>query len=83
MLPRFYFDVREGARVSRDDVGLDLESLDIAEGEAIRAAADISRDSLPKGRASEFMVEVRDEHGQQVLIVAMSMMVRRIDLTHL
>jgi hypothetical protein len=69
MLPRFYFDVREGARVSRDDVGLDLESLDIAQGEAIRAAADISRDSLPRGRASEVMV-------------AVSMMVRRIDLTH-
>jgi hypothetical protein len=79
-LPRFYFDVREGARVSRDDIGRDLESLDVAEGEAIRAAADISHESLPRDRASEIMVEVRDEHGQQVLIVAVSMSVRRIDL---
>jgi hypothetical protein len=82
MLPRFYFDVREGARVSRDDVGLELESLDAAETEAIRAAAGISHDSLPRNRASEIMVEVRDEQSQQVIIVAVSMTVRRVDLAH-
>jgi hypothetical protein len=78
---RFYFDVREGARVTRDEIGLDLESLDVAEAEAIRAAAGISRDSLPRGCASEIMVQVRDERGEQVIIVALSMTVRRIDLT--
>jgi hypothetical protein len=80
-VPRFYFDVREGAQVTRDDVGLDLESLDAAEAEAIRAAAGISRESLSRGRASEIMVQVRDELGEQVIIVAISMTVRRIDLS--
>ena len=80
-MPRFYFDVREGAQVTRDDDGLDLESLDAAETEAICAAAEISRESLPRARASEIMVQVRDERGEQIIIVAISMTVRRIDLS--
>jgi hypothetical protein len=80
-VPRFYFDVREGAQVTRDDVGLDLESLDAAEAEAIRSAAEISRESMPSARASEIMVQVRDERGEQIIIVAISMTVRRMDLS--
>ena len=81
-MPRFYFDVREGAQVTCDEIGLDLETLDVAEAEAIRAAAGISRDSLPGGNASEIMVQVRDKRCEQIIIVVISMTVRRIDLTH-
>jgi hypothetical protein len=58
-----------------------LESLDAAEAEAIRSAAEISRESMPSARASEIMVQVRDERGEQIIIVAISMTVRRMDLS--
>jgi len=48
-VPRFYFDVREGARFVPDDEGLEFEDLDVAEREAAETAAQIGRDELPKG----------------------------------
>jgi hypothetical protein len=81
-LPRFYFDVLDGDSFSCDDEGLQLESLNVAEDEAILTAVQIGRDCLPKRLSPELCVRVRDEHGQPVLTVAVSMMVRRIDLVH-
>jgi hypothetical protein len=79
-VPRFYYDVWDGGWITHDEVGLELESLEAAEDEAIRGIAGISYDSLWWNRASDILVEVRDEHGQQVLAVAVSMTVRRTDL---
>ena len=76
-MPHFYFDVREGDSFTRDTEGLELESLDAAEYEAAKSAAEIGRDPLAKGRYREVMVGVRDEHGERVLTVTVSMTVRR------
>jgi hypothetical protein len=76
-VPRFYFDVREGARFTSDDAGLELDSLDAAEYEAACGAAEIGRDQLPKGDIQDITVEVRDEQGQQVMTVKVSMEVCR------
>jgi hypothetical protein len=81
-MPRFYFDVREGPQFTPDNEGLEFNSLDAAEYEAARAAAEIGREDLPKGKASEVTVEVRDEHGQRVLTVAVAMTVRRMNPAH-
>ena len=81
-MPRFYFDVLDGDSFIHDDTGFQLVSLDVAEDEAIRAAAEIGRDSLPKRLSAEVCVRVRDEHGHSVLSVAVSMTVRRMDLAH-
>jgi hypothetical protein len=78
-VPRFYFDVREGASFTPDDEGLELDSLDAAEREAATAAADIGRDRLPKGDAREVTVEVTNEHRQRVLTVTISMEIHRVE----
>ena len=75
---RFYFDVREGSRFIPDDKGLEFDSLDAAEREAAEAAAAIGRDELPKGGVRDVAVEVRNEHGQRVLTVAISMHIDRV-----
>ena len=75
-MPRFYFDVSTGDDITRDDEGLDLASLEDVEREAKRGATDMSRDCLPDG-CSEISVQVRDEHGERVLTVTVSMTVRR------
>ena len=76
-MPRFYFDVLEGNSLTRDEEGFQFVSLNIAEVEAIRAASEIGHNSLPKRRSSEIGVQVRDEHGEAVLSVTVSMTVRR------
>lgn len=76
-MSRFYFDVREGETLTQDQEGLDLADLDAAEREAVHAAAEIGNDTLPKRYAPEVCVEVRDEHGQHVLSVAVTMSVER------
>ncbi len=78
-MSRFYFDVREGARFTPDDEGLEFASLDAAEREAATAAAEIGRDRLPKGDAREVTVELRNEHRQRVLTVMVSMEINRVD----
>ena len=78
-MPRFYFDVREGARFIPDEEGLELDSLDAAEVAAAEGAAEIGRDRLPKGDTRDVTVEVRNEHGQRVLTVTVSMEIDRVD----
>jgi hypothetical protein len=76
-MARYYFDVREGDRVTRDDAGLELESLEAAEREAIRTTIGIGQDSLPRGHASEIEVQVKNDDGFLLLSVTMSLTVRR------
>jgi hypothetical protein len=77
-LPRFYFDVREGARFTPDDEGLEFTSMDVAEHQAACAAAEIGRERLPKGDGREVTVEVKNEHHQRVLTIKVSMEVDRV-----
>jgi len=78
-VPRFYFDVREGAKFIPDEEGLEFDSFETAEREAAIAAAEIGRDQLPKGDAREVTVEIRNEHRQRVLTVTVSMEIHRVD----
>ena len=78
-MPQFYFDVREGARFTPDDEGLEFTSLDVAEHQAACAAAEIGRDLLPKGTAREVTIEVKNEHRQRVLTIRVSMEIDRVD----
>ncbi|MFL4994616.1 MAG: DUF6894 family protein [Microvirga sp.] len=78
-MPRFYFDVRDGPRFFADDEGRELDSLDAAEREAVTAAAQIGRDRLAKGDARAVTVEVRNEHGQWVLTVTVSVELHRVE----
>jgi hypothetical protein len=77
-MPRFYFDIREGATFIPDDDGLEFPDLDAAEREAAEAAAAIGRDRLPNGDTREVVMEVRNEHRQRVLTLRVSMQVERV-----
>ena len=77
-MPRFYFDIREGARFAPDDEGIEFPDFDAAEREAAEAAASIGRDLLPRGDAREVTIEVPNEHRQRVLTVTVSMHIDRV-----
>ncbi len=78
-MPRYYLDLREGEILVSDEEGLEFDSLDAAEYETARTAAQIWWDRLSKGNPRDITVEVRNEHGQQVLTATISMRVRRVD----
>ena len=78
-MPRFYFDVREGAKFTPDNGGLEFDSLDVAERAAAELAAEFGRDRLPKGEARAITVELSNEHRQRVLTVTVSMEVNRVE----
>jgi hypothetical protein len=78
-VPRFYFDVREGASFTPDNEGLEFDNLDAAERAAAELAAEIGRDWLPKGETRVVTVELRDERRQRVLTVRVSMEIDRVD----
>jgi len=76
-MPRYYFDLREGETFAPDKDGQEFADLDSAEYEAACTAAQIGRERLPASEAREITIEVRDEHGQQMLAVTVSMTITR------
>ncbi len=78
-MPCFYFDVRDGVSFTPDEVGREFDSLETAERAAAKAAAEIGRDQLPNGDARKVTVEVRNEQGQWVLTVAVTLEVQRVE----
>jgi hypothetical protein len=76
-MPHFYFDVREEDRVTPDEVGVELESVEASEREAIRRVTGISQERLSKGITSEIEVQVKDHEGFLLLTVTVSVVVRR------
>ena len=74
----FYFDVRKGERLIPDDGdGLELPDLAAVEREATEAATEIARDFLWKAKAGHITVAVRNEQGDQVMTVTVSVLIDR------
>jgi hypothetical protein len=78
VMPRFYFDIREGSRFVLEEEGIKFPDLDAAEQEAAIAAAEIARSRLARGDARFVTIEVRNEHGQRVLTVRVTMEIDRV-----
>jgi hypothetical protein len=72
-VPRFYFDVCEGARFIPDEEGLNFDDLNAANARRPQSDGTCYR----RGQR-EVTVEVRNEHGQRVLTAAVSMHIDRV-----
>lgn len=67
LMPRYYFDVRDGDVISADDEGFELPNIEAAHNEAALSLAEMAKDRI-KGRAehgepNRMAVEVRNETG--------------------
>ena len=62
-MPRFYFDVDDGERRTRDEEGLVLDDLAAASREAVKVLPEVARDVLPDGTEKVMSASVRDEGG--------------------
>jgi hypothetical protein len=78
-MPHFYFNTSEGSRYFFDADGQDCNSRTSAELEAACAAGELARDCLRKGESQEVSVEVRNEQGERVVTVTVTMEVDRVE----
>jgi hypothetical protein len=74
-MPRYFFDTYDGENFVSDENGLELADIDAAKLEAQRALPDMVRDALPNSNFRSFVVNIRDETGQAVIRLALSLVV--------
>ncbi|HEV7275762.1 MAG TPA: hypothetical protein VGN80_05710 [Devosiaceae bacterium] len=67
-MPRYYFDVSDGAAPEADEFGKDCNSDVDAGNEAIKALTGLARDHLYQGDPHQISVIVRREGGERVLV---------------
>ena len=80
-MPRYFFDIHDGAHFSTDEIGLELDGIETAQTEASRALAEMAKGLLQDGKPHEAVIEVRDEAGQRVLVAKLSATFERIELS--
>jgi hypothetical protein len=69
-MPRFYFNVRDGADLSRDEEGQELPSAEAARVEAISANREMLGERLLHGGSlNHRQIEITDETGHVVDVV--------------
>jgi len=74
-MPRYFFDTCDGERLVADSEGMELTSLEAAKLEAQRTSAEIARDALQGDDHRTCRVIVRDDAGQVLLRVALTLVV--------
>jgi hypothetical protein len=69
-MPRYYFHVREGSTLNRDEEGQDLPNAEAARREAVSASREILGDKLLHGGSLDHRtIEIADETGHVVDMV--------------
>jgi hypothetical protein len=74
-MPRFFFDTHDGEAFTPDPQGLELEGLEAAKEEAKKTLPEIVKDEMPDGDRRDFTVTVKNEAGQIVWRVTLSLVV--------
>ena len=72
-MPRYFFDIDDGTRQTRDDTGFDLPDLQTARDEALAVLPSLARDEIPDGDEHVLTVHVRDAEGQPIFRASLSL----------
>ena len=77
-MPRYFFDINDDDRFTKDHTGVELDGLEAVRAEAIRTLPDIAKEALSKDDTQRsIVVGVRDEEGHHVLMAALTLVVQR------
>ena len=74
-MARYYFDTNNGTTTIPDKVGLELDGLEAARMAAVSALPDMVKDTLWSGTPPRCVVWARDEGGQCLLAVTLTLRV--------
>jgi hypothetical protein len=77
VMARYYLDIHDGERFVHDDQGSEFDSPNAAVQGAARSAAETGQSRLVRGDTGDIVIEVRDEHHQQVCTVTASLRIER------
>jgi hypothetical protein len=70
-MPRYYFHIREGQDLVRDEEGTEASDLEAAKSEARDSARDLAIDGIRNKRPLEGrLVEVADGEGKTLAVIA-------------
>ncbi|MGN6470484.1 MAG: DUF6894 family protein [Rhizobiaceae bacterium] len=78
-MSRFFFDIDDGDRFVRDEIGHVFEDREAMRLEAIKALPEIARDELPDGNRRRFSVRVRDMEGRYLFQATLTMAAEWLD----
>ena len=75
-MPRFFFDTHDGDRFIPDNEGVELDGIEEAKAEAVKALPDMAHDVLPHTSGGcDLVVTVRDQTDDVVWRVRLSVVV--------
>jgi hypothetical protein len=74
-MPRYYFDIRDGEHVQKDNEGTVLPGPANARVQAVRMLPDLAGDEMLNWDQREVVIEVKDENGRPLLAVRLSLAV--------
>jgi len=74
-MPRFFFDTHDGEEFTPDPQGVELEGLEAAKEEAKKTLPEIVKDEMPDGDRRDFTVTVKNEAGQILWRITLSLVV--------
>jgi hypothetical protein len=69
VVPRYFFNIRDGATLITDDEGMEFTDLAEVRDEAVATLPQIAKDELPDGDEHLFAVYVLDEQERPVVTV--------------
>jgi uncharacterized protein DUF6894 len=76
-MPRYYFDVVDGEMVLQDPKGLELENIKRAEAKAQKILTEVAEVTFSDADRRDVTTIVRDEAGQVLLRMRLSLVVER------
>jgi hypothetical protein len=75
---RFYFDIHDGQRTSRDDEGVHFPSLEAARNALMIALGEVTKDVMPGGPRDAIVGEIRDQTGRPIVRATLSLKVESL-----
>jgi hypothetical protein len=70
-MPRYYFDLDDGERVTPDANGTELADLQTARAQALHMLGEIAKAEMRQDNRSQERIHVRDESGSTALTVTL------------
>jgi hypothetical protein len=65
-MPRYFFDIDDGERETRDTIGQEFDNRESLKAAAVTELPHVARDELPDSDQRQFKVSVRDETGRYI-----------------
>jgi hypothetical protein len=77
MMPRYFFETRDGEAVTEDIEGLELPNLHAAREEALKYLGETANEAMPDGDRRDFEVTIKDQGGRTLLSASVKIRVRQ------